>query len=53
VFLKRRTELEPRTEKSQAATAKPDFLARQQAMFGRRVLPDSQAVLDELRADRF
>ncbi len=30
----------------------PDFLARQRALFGERVLPDSQAVLDELRADR-
>lgn len=33
--------------------AKPDFLARQQALFGNRVLPDSQAILNELRADRF
>ena len=32
---------------------KPDFLARQQALFGKRVLPDSHAILDELRADRF
>ena len=32
---------------------KPDFLARQQALFGSRVLSDSQATLDELRADRF
>lgn len=30
----------------------PDFLARQKAVFGERVLSDSQAVLDELRADR-
>lgn len=30
----------------------PDFLARQKAVFGERVLADSQAVLDELRADR-
>ena len=30
----------------------PDFLARQKALFGERVLPDSQAVLDELRAER-
>jgi hypothetical protein len=53
LFLKRRRELEPATGKSQTATAKPDFLARQQALFGSRVLPDSQAILDELRADRF
>lgn len=30
---------------------RPDFLARQKAIFGERVLADSQAVLDELRAD--
>jgi hypothetical protein len=53
LFLKRRRELEPGTGKPQMATAKPDFLARQQAMFGSRVLPDSQSILDELRADRF
>ena len=35
------------------APATPDFLARQKARFGDRVLPDSQAVLDEVRADRF
>ncbi len=39
--------------KHQQVTGKPDFLARQQALFGSRVLPDSQAILDELRADRF
>lgn len=38
--------------KHQKTTEKPDFLARQQALFGSRVLPDSQAILDELRADR-
>ena len=36
-----------------AAAKAPDFLARQRAIFGERVLPDSQAVLDELRAERF
>ncbi len=30
----------------------PDFRTRQKAIFGDRVLPDSQAILDELRADR-
>lgn len=30
-----------------------DFLARQKAIFGERVLPDSQAVLNESRAERF
>jgi hypothetical protein len=53
LFLKQRKEIEPATGKPQTATAKPDFLARQQALFGSRVLPDSQAILDELRADRF
>ncbi|QTN32889.1 hypothetical protein HZ994_11315 [Akkermansiaceae bacterium] len=41
---------EPKRQKS---IGKPDFLARQQALFGSRVLPDSQAILQELRADRF
>ena len=36
-----------------AAARTPDFLARQKAVFGGRMLPDSQAVLDELRAERF
>lgn len=52
LFLKPRRELEPGIGNPQTATAKPDFLARQQALFGSRVLPDSQAILDELRADR-
>ena len=30
----------------------PDFLAWQKALFGKRVLPDSQAVLNELRVER-
>ncbi len=39
--------------KPQTPTARPDFLARQQAFFWNRVLTDSQAILDELRADHF
>lgn len=35
------------------AEAMPDFLARQKARFGDRVLRDSQAVLDEIRSERF
>jgi len=35
------------------AAETPDFLARQKARFGDKVLRDSQAVLDEVRADRF
>lgn len=30
-----------------------DFLARQKAIFGDRIVPDSQPIFDELRADRF
>jgi len=30
----------------------PNFLARQKAVFGERVLEDSQTILDKLRADR-
>lgn len=33
--------------------SKPDFLARQKAIFGGRLLADSQATLDEIRGDRF
>ncbi len=53
LFLKRRRSLEHEGEKPKTVTAKPDFLARQQSLFGSRMLPDSQAILDELRADRF
>ena len=52
LFLKRRRTPEHPGEVPGAFTTKPDFLARQQALFGSRVLPDSQAILDELRADR-
>jgi hypothetical protein len=53
LLLKQRREIEPVTGTPQTATTKPDFLARQQTLFGNRTLPDSQAILDELRADRF
>jgi len=53
LFLKRRRSLEHQGEVPQTATTKPDFLARQQALFGSRVLSDSQTILDELRADRY
>ena len=53
LFLKRRRSLELQGESPKTVTSKPDFLARQQALFGSRVLPDSQAILDELRANRF
>jgi hypothetical protein len=53
LFLKQRRALEARTAEPDPVTAKPDFLARQQALFGSRVLADSQEILDELRTDRF
>ena len=53
LFLKQRRALEPGSGKPQTPPAKPDFLARQQTLFGNRVLPDSQVILDEMRADRF
>ena len=31
----------------------PNFRSRKKELFGNRILPDSQSVLDELRADRF
>jgi hypothetical protein len=53
MFLKQRRTQEHEGKEPQTVTDKPDFLARQQTLFGSRVLPDSQAILDELRADRF
>ena len=53
LFLKQRRALEAGTAKPEPVTAKPDFLARQQALFGSRVLADSRPILDELRTDRF
>jgi antitoxin (DNA-binding transcriptional repressor) of toxin-antitoxin stability system len=31
----------------------PDFLARLEAVYGKRPVPDSRSILDELREDRF
>ena len=53
LFLTRRRALEAGTAKPEPVIAKPDLLARQQALFGSRVLSDSQEILDELRTDRF
>ena len=53
LFLKRRRSPEPQHDEAKTTAAKPDFLARQQALFGSRVLPDSQVILDELRSERF
>ena len=49
VFLKRRAGI----KRTGAMVQAPDFLARQRAVFGNRTVPDSQRVLDEMRADRF
>ncbi len=53
LFLKQRRSSERGVEGSIKLATEPDFLARQQALFGSRVISDSQAILDELRADRF
>jgi hypothetical protein len=44
----------PAVEQLAPATPRvlPDFAARKRAIFGDRILPDSQEILDELRADR-
>lgn len=39
-------------DRDAVSVAAPDFLARQKAIFGVRTVPDSQAILDDLRADR-
>lgn len=53
LFLKSRRTPGREIETAQHPLAKPDFLARQKALFGSRVVADSQAILDELRAERF
>lgn len=56
LFLKSRREQEQEQAADglhAAAGERPDFLARQRALFGTRELPDSQEILDELRAERF
>lgn len=52
LFLKSRRSQEQDTAEANLSD-RPDFLARQQALFGNRVLPDSQVIMDELRAERF
>lgn len=44
----------PATEQALPAPPRvmPDFEARKKAIFGERILPDSQEIFDELRADR-
>jgi len=53
LFLKSRRIPAQESTAPQPPRTKPDFLARQKALFGSRVLPDSQVILDELRAERF
>jgi hypothetical protein len=52
LFLKRRRSMEQEAHPANVVSPKPDFLARQQALFGSRILPDSQPILDEPRAER-
>ena len=51
--LKSKSGQNPRRTKQETSILRPDFLARQKAVFGDRVLSHSQAILDEQRADRF
>lgn len=53
LFLKRRRLLAHEGDEPKTVAAKPGFLARQQALLGKLVLPDSPGIPDELRADRF
>ena len=53
LFLKRQRVLETGNAELNKVTAKPDFLARQRALFGERTLPGSETILDELGKDRF
>lgn len=53
LFLKSRRNLVQESAALRSPPAKPDFLARQKALFGSRVVPDSIVILDELRAERF
>jgi hypothetical protein len=53
LFIKSRKNSAQESAAPQSSSAKPDFLARQKALFGNRVVPDSQVTLDELRAERF
>jgi hypothetical protein len=53
LFLKSRRNFVQESAALQSPPAKPDFLARQKALFGSRVVPDSIVIFDELRAERF
>ena len=53
LFLKTRQNPQDASATVPSSAAKPDFLARQKALFGDREVPDSEAILSELRAERF
>ncbi len=53
LFLKSRRNPALESAEPKSPSAKPDFLARQKALFGGRVVPETQVILDELRAERF
>ena len=53
LFLKHRRRQSQIGSDGKGQTERPDFLARQKALFGNRVIEDSQVILDELRAERF
>lgn len=53
VFLKWRRSSIAEGAEPKSSSPKPDFVARQKALFGNRELPNSQAILDQLRSDRF
>ncbi len=41
------------TKKKKPKTEMPDFMARLKKIYGNKVGPDSQAILDEMREDRY
>ncbi len=52
LFLKSRRVEESGASSAKPLSLKPDFLARQEARFGSRVVADSQMTLDQLREER-
>ena len=53
VHRKRQRSSEIKDGQAKMPSPKPDFLARQEALFGSLKLADSQSTFDQLRADRF
>lgn len=52
LFIKNRRSHGGGSGKPDASRKRPDFLARQKAVFGERILPDSQSILSKLREER-